>query len=208
MEEIICYPDTVVSNIPITTSPLTNEEINSGYFYNGKEIILGREAGRPALVRNPTYFSQEKKIRAATLYCVFGNVEKVAEETDIPVKFIRLWKNEPWFIEVQKQVYIEQNEELSAKISDTLDKTLTHLVDRLDNGDVKYNFKTGKADRIPIDTKTLSSVFNTLSHHRTVVRGEPTSISANIGIDDRLKTLQTAFLKFSKAKDITPEEDE
>lgn len=180
-------------------------EKNSGYYFDGKEIILGRSPGRPQKIRNPTYFSQDTKIKAATLYCVYGDFERVAELTDVPVKYLRQWKQEPWWIEIQKQVYVEQNEHLASKISATLDKTIESLADRLENGDIRFNRNTGEMERVPVDAKTLSGLFNNLSHHRTVVRGEPTSINASIGIDDRLKTLQQAFLKFASAKTIEGE---
>lgn len=174
----------------------------SGYYHNGKELLLGRKPGRPRVIRNPSYFPLDRKVEAATLYCVHGDLDRVAEITEIPIKYLRLWKQEPWWIEIQKQVYVEQNEHLAAKISSTLDTALEQLVDRLEHGDIKFNRNTGEATRQPVEAKTLATLFNHLSHHRTVVRGEPTSIKASIGVNDRLQTLQEAFLKFSSAKTI------
>lgn len=206
---MIHYLDTVRNSIDMAL-PKTKTEFDdvsngkkSGYYFEGKEVITGRRRGRPPKYRaNPTYFSQDRKIEAATLYCVYGDVDEVSKLTDIPPNYLRSWKQEPWWIEIQKQVYVEQNEGLAARISNTLDVTLEHLKDRLQDGDYFYDRKTGETRRSPVNTKTLAVLFDTLSHHRTVVRGEPTSITAKIGVDDRLKTLQEAFLKFAAAKEI------
>lgn len=182
------------------------EARKSGYTYAGKEIVLGRRRGRPPTYgKNPTWFSQDRKVEAATLYAVYGAVEEVEKLTNIPVKFLREWKLEPWWLEIQRQVYIDQNVHLASKLSKTLDLTLEHLTDRLVNGDIKFNRNTGEAERVPVDAKTLATLLNNVSHQRSVVRGEPTSISASQTIDDRLKGLQDAFLKFSKMKEINAE---
>lgn len=185
---------------------VTAQDKRSGYYYNGKEIILGRKAGRPRIFRNKTYFNQDMKVDAATLYSVYGDMEEVNKALpEIPIRTLRQWKQEPWWIEIQKQVYTEQNEKLASRISKTLDETLTILEDRLRNGDSKINLKTGDLHSVPVDTRTLSSLFGQLSHHRTIVRGEPTSIKANIGVNDRLSQLQEAFIKFSTSKTVEGE---
>lgn len=185
---------------------MTMQDKRSGYYYEGKEIVLARSRGRPKVYRNKQYFNQDQKVEAATLYAVYGDMENVNKILpEIPIRTLRQWKQEPWWIEVQKQVYTEQNEKLASKISATLDTTLATLVERLQNGDPKLNLKTGEIFHVPVDTKTLSSLFGQLSHHRTVVRGEPTSIKATIGVNDRLSQLHEAFVKFSKARTVEGE---
>jgi hypothetical protein len=177
----------------------------SGYFYEGKEIITGRRRGRPpTYIRNPSHYPQDVKVDAATVYAVYGDVVQVSTLTDVPASVIRGWKQEPWWIEIQKQVYTEQNERLAARISGVLDKTITHLEDRLENGDEVLSNKTGEIVIKKVDASVLAKMFENLAHQRRITRGEPTSISAKVGVNDRLKTLETAFLKFAKARDITP----
>jgi len=174
----------------------------SGYSFNGKEVVLARGRGRPRKIRNKSWFPQNVKVDACTMYAVYGNVEEVAKLVKVPPEAIRQWKQEPWWIEILKQVYVEQNEGLSSRINQVLDKTINHLVDRLDNGDYVYNQRTEQIIRKPVDTKTLTILFDNLAVQRRLTRGEPTSISANIGVEDRLKQMEDAFIKFSKAKQI------
>lgn len=191
---------TKIKDLPLNEEGVSQR--NSGYVYEGKEIFLEKRGrGRPVQARNPKYYSQERKVDACTLYAVYGDLEEVSKLTSIPVQQLRLWKQEPWWIEIIKQVYVEQNENLSSRISSTLDKALIQLNDRLEHGDV-YITKTGQEVRRPIDAKVLTNMFDSLVHRRQVVRGEPTSISANIGIEDRLDNLAKAFTRFAAAKEV------
>lgn len=181
------------------------EKLDSGYKYEGKEILTINPIGRPPKIRNPDYYTLEKKTDAATLYCVYGDVEEVSKILDIPTNVLRMWKEEPWWIEIQKKVFVEQNDRLSARISGVLDKAVEQIADRLDNGDTTYNPKTGEVTRKPVEARVLASLFETLSHQRRITRGEPTAISSKIGTDNRLEKLEQAFLRFSKAIEVVAE---
>ena len=101
------------------------------YTFEGKEIVTVKRPGSPNQYRsNPKFYTQDQKIDAATLYCVYGDVEEVSKLTNVPASEIRKWRSEPWWIEIQKQIYIEQNERLSSRVSVVLDKTIEQLTDR------------------------------------------------------------------------------
>lgn len=180
----------------------TNEDKLSGYKLDDHEIILSKKRGPGFKFSNPNYFNLEQKTDACALYCVYGDVDQVAEMTGIPPKVIRDWKEEPWWAEIQRKVFVEQNEKLAGRINGVLDKSLEHLVDRLDNGDFLWDVRKSKLVRKPVDTKVLANVFNTLVTRRQLIRGEPTSISAAVGVDDRLKMLAAQFEKFANAKEV------
>lgn len=180
----------------------TPEEKLSGYKLDDHEIILGKKRGPGFKFSNPNYYNLEQKTDACALYCVYGDVDQVSEMTGIPPKAIREWKDEPWWAEIQRKVFVEQNEKLVGRINGVLDKSLEHLVDRIDNGDYLWDVRKSKLVRKPVDTKVLANVVNTLVTRRQLIRGEPTSISANIGVDDRLKLLAAQFEKFANAKEV------
>ena len=186
------------SELPADMSPTAI----SGYQLDELEIITGKRRGPGFKFSNPDYYNLEQKTDACALYCVYGDVDQVSDITKIPAKFIRLWKDEPWWAEIQKKVFVEQNEKLASRIDTVLDKSLGHLVDRLDNGDYIWDVRNSQLVRKPVDTKTLATLFNTLTHRRQLVRGEPTSISSNLNTNDRLELLKQEFLKFSKSKTI------
>ena len=181
----------------------TNPDKLSGYKLDDKEIILSKKRGPGFKFNNPSYFNLEQKTDACALYCVYGDVDQVSELTGIDPKFLRQWKEEPWWSEIQKKVFVEQNEKLASRISGVLDRSLDHLVDRLDNGDYLWDVRKSKLVRKPIDTKVLSNLFNTLVHRRQLIRGEPTNITTQVAVDDRLRLLAKQFEKFANAKEVT-----
>lgn len=176
--------------------------VPSGYFIDGKQIFLGRKAGRPIKAKhhNPDWFTQDMKVEACTLYCVYGDFNKVSSLTRVPEATLRSWHQEHWWVEIQRRVYVEQNENLSSRINIVLDKSLVEIADRLENGDYYFTKGSGELRRKPVDTKTLALLFDNLTTKRQLVRGEPTSIQAKIGVDDRLLLLAESFEKFAKSR--------
>jgi len=183
----------------------TPEDKISGYKLDNQEIILAKKRGPGFKFNNPSYFNLEQKTDACALYCVYGDVDQVSEPTGIDPKFLRQWRDEPWWSEIQKKVFIEQNEKLASRISGVLDRSLDHLVDRLDNGDYLWDVRKSKLVRKPVDTKVLSNLFNNLITRRQLIRGEPTSITTQVAVDDRLKLLADQFQKFALAKEVEGE---
>jgi hypothetical protein len=184
--------------LPVDTSP----DRLTDYKLDDHEIILGKRRGPGFKFSNPNYYNLEQKTDACAMYCVYGDIDQVSELTGIPAKFIRDWKQESWWNEIQKKVFVEQNEKLAGRITGVLDKSLEHLVDRLDNGDYLWDVRKSKLVRKPVDTKVLATVFNTLVTRRQLIRGEPTSITTQVGVDDRLKLLAQQFEKFAAAKEV------
>lgn len=184
--------------LPVDTSP----DRLTDYKLDDHEIIIGKRRGPGFKFSNPNYYNLEQKTDACAMYCVYGDIDQVSELTGIPAKFLREWKSEPWWTEIQKKVFVEQNEKLAGRITGVLDKSLEHLVDRLDNGDFLWDVRKSKLVRKPVDTKVLATVFNTLVTRRQLIRGEPTSITTQVGVDDRLKLLAAQFEKFAAAKEV------
>ena len=186
----------------IVTDPLIIDQAKRTYYrLHGKEVVAARGRGRPKVYRNPEFYDVDTKTDAAALYCVYGDFKEVFKITGIPEKTLRSWKEEPWWYEIQKQVFVEQNEKLAARLSNTLNKTIDELNERLEHGDYTYNPKTGEVTRKPIEAKVIASVFDSLAHQRRITRGEPTTISQkNLGTEDRLKRLEAAFTQFAEQK--------
>ena len=192
---ILCY-NICMSEI------VSKDKEGSGYMLDGEEIALTPRRGRPLKAKhhNPEWFPQQTKVDACTFYCVYGDFDKVSELTKVPVPMLRSWHQEPWWVEIQKKVYVEQNENLSARINEVLDKSLVEIKDRLEHGDMFFDRKAGEFRRKPVDTKTLAILFDNLTTKRQLVRGEPTAISAKVGVEDRLAQLADSFEKFAKSR--------
>ena len=75
-------------------SGILKQEKITDYQLDGQPIKLTKGRGRPKVFRNPLYTPQETKIEAASLYCVLGDIKKVAELSRVSEQQIREWKEE------------------------------------------------------------------------------------------------------------------
>lgn len=178
---------------------------NTGLFYNGEEIIIGKKRGRPPRrIYNPEngWWSQEKKIEACTLYAALGSVSDVSRLTEVPENVIRGWKTEQWWIDVTQQVVKEDDDELSTRFTNVVKKALEKLEDKLENGNVIYIAKEDRFVNVPLTAGDLTKVASAMTDKRQIIQGKPTSRTETVSSDDRLKKLAEQFEKFSRAKEV------
>ncbi len=185
----------------------------TGLFYNGEEIIIGKRRGRPPRrIYNPEngWWSQEKKVEACTLYAALGSVADVSRLTEVPENVIRGWKTEQWWIDVSQQVIKEDDDELSTRFTNVVKLALKQLEDKLQNGNTVLNMKTGEKIQVPLTAADLTKVASAMTDKRQIIQGKPTSRTETVSSDDRLKKLAAQFEKFTKAKEVqqTPIEGE
>jgi len=194
------------------TEPLMASQ-DTEYRLDGADVNHLRKRGRPKNIRNPAYFAQETKVECAALYCVTGDLKDISKRVHVPIETLRIWQQEAWWAEIQRRIMVDCNDKLLSTINSTLDKALTALVDRLENGDVVKQIPNVDEEgnvvmqdiRSPVKARDLSQIFNALSHQRQLMLGSPTQITAQTSTDARLQHLQERFEQFSKAKTIEGE---
>ncbi len=158
--------------------------------------------------RNPDYISAEKKVEAATLYAVLGDITKVAETTKLPIKVVRELATQTFWEEIQKQVASEASKKFLTKIDSILEQSLEMLEDRIINGDCEYTpARIGRngdliceeaMHRVPIKGRDLSQIFHALTGQKNLMDGRATSIVQNSTTEEKLKLLQDHFKKFAQ----------
>lgn len=147
------------------------------------------------------WWSPETRIRAVALYMAFGNMNKVAKSLDMPAATLRRWKMEDWWADVVKKVRSEHNDEMDSKMSGIIAKTLDAVTDRIENGDTIV-MKDGSKHLVPAKLADLTRTLSTVVDKRNLLRGEPTSRSENVSVNQRLEALKEQFRKFTNAKEI------
>jgi transposase-like protein len=172
------------------------------YTIDGQKLSLEGKVGKTKL----RSWTSSEKVHAAAMYVVMGSYTKVSELTGVPLKTLENWRHEPWWYEVTSRVKKEKNDELDAKFTQVLDKSVDELEDRVKNGDWSLG-KNGDVVRTPVRSRDLSTIVGVLFDRRQLVRGEATSVSAPVNTDQKLKELWNKFEQFSKAKEITVEPD-
>lgn len=177
----------------------------TGYFYEGKEIVLRRKQGKPFHNQRYKYdfWPTEKKVEAATVFAVVKNVKKTAEITGIPMSAIKKFQQDPFFDNVVQNVYQQKNEELDNYLTEIVHKAAEVIKDRLENGEAVVT-KDGKVFERPISAREATHVLGTAFDKRQLLRGEATSRSESVSGGDRLKDLQARFEALAQSKGINP----
>ncbi len=177
------------------------------YALDGKPIAMARKRGRPKLVTDLAIYPLERREEACAMYSVSGDIERVSRTCNIPVTQLRIWMQESWWSDIQRKIFIEQNNGLLGRINSVVDNTLSMLEDRVLNGDA---IKIGEAvdaegavqvtyGRVPLKARDLAQIFHALTHQRNLMRGEATSIAGvSTSTEDRLTLLSKHFNALSQ----------
>ena len=148
----------------------------------------------------PGHWSENKRIEAVTTYLSTGNLTESARMLGIPVKTVQQWKVSEWWKELEKQIRSEEEQELDAKLTKIIDKTLEKLVDSIENGEHIYDQRTGKIKRMPAKMRDLNNAFNTILDKRQLIRRQPTKIVEQTNTATQLQNLADQFASFVKKK--------
>ncbi len=129
-----------------------------------------------------------------------GSLPIASATTGVPLETIRTWRRMPWWKEIEQQIKDEDNQELDAKFSKIIRKTLDTLEDRIDNGNFQLDPKTGRVLRIPVNLRDTHRVMSDLVDKRKVIRNEPITTNSAEGVNDRLVKLASQFAEFALGK--------
>lgn len=142
------------------------------------------------------HWKEEKRIEAVTTYLSTGNQMEVSRLTGVPIKTINQWKASDWWKEMEKKIRSEEDQQLDAKLTKIIDKTLEKLVDSIENGEHVYDQRTGQIKRMPAKMRDLNNAFNTILDKRLLIRKQPTKIVEQTTTANQLQNLADQFAKF------------
>ena len=142
----------------------------------------------------------ELKIHAAAAFFATGTVDGASRLTGLNHQTISEWKNKSeWWDPVLSKLKKEKNDELDATVTDLIHKTTTELNDRIINGEVQMHQGVPTGHLKPMTGRDLAATLNTLYDKRTMMRGEPTSISGKADQSTIIDSLKEQFEKMAKA---------
>lgn len=150
-----------------------------------------------------TQWPMEKRIEAVTLYLQLGNMRIVSATCGVPHQLLRLWKTQPWWKEYEFEIKNAKRSDTNTKLTKIIDKTLEILEDRLENGEVVLNNKTGELIRKPVSMKDTLDVSSKLFQQQSTFEKQKldeSSLQQQESIQDTLKQLANEFAKFNGTK--------
>lgn len=151
-------------------------------------------------------FPPEKRIEAVTKYLLVGNLRLTAELCGISYQLAKQWKQMDWWKDLEAEIRATRHVKVDNKLSKIVDKSLAAVEDRIDNGEIKVNRKTGEVFREPVSALTANKVANDLLMRqnefskRTI---EETSSQKQATIADQIAELAKQFEQFNKARTVT-----
>jgi hypothetical protein len=137
--------------------------------------------------------SPDVKINAVTTFILTGSLLKAATFSGVPYALVRSWSSKSdWWKQSIDKIRKQKNDELDARITITIDKTMNEISDRLENGDVVLR-PTGELVRKPLSGKELTTMLGILYDKRALMRGDPTSRSVASNPSNILNDLKKSF---------------
>ena len=144
-------------------------------------------------------YTDASKIQVVTAFLTLGKVPLVEALTGVPRSTIKLWKTQPWWGEMVKEIQSEENQEVDSRLSKIINKTMDVIDDRLENGEWILDSRQGKAIRVPVKLKDASSTARDLFKQRDAIRNAPVAREKEEAQADRLLKLAEQFAEFAKA---------
>lgn len=149
----------------------------------------------------------EKKIEVVTKYLVLGNMKLVAVDSGVDYGLLRQWKMQPWWSDLEKEIRATQNIAVDNKLSKIIERSMDLTLDRLENGELAVNSKTGQTYRKPIamrDAAKVTTDFLTKQGSLRKEEKETTQVS-QISVTEQLATLALEFAKW-QTKEVSKKE--
>ena len=146
------------------------------------------------------HWSEKKKYEACCLWSSGMKMSQVSVETGVPYETIKQWRASTWWADIHKELQSEDKQQLDARLTKILDKTLDSILDRLENGEFVYDQKTGSLKRSPVKLRDATVAMNTVMDKRQIIRREPTKIVESESTNQQLANLAKQFQEFVTGK--------
>jgi len=160
--------------------------------------IIKREINKNPKIHGPrVHWSEKQKLEAVSTYLMVGKWAIVSDATNIPIDTLKGWKSHStWWKEYEKEVRASSRLEVSGKLAKIIAKSSDLVLDRLENGDVVLNTRTGEVVRREINAKVASEILHKSIDKQVVLDKivEAPEIHQE-AIMDRLKSIQDTLRK-------------
>mgnify|MGYP000391431456 FL=1 len=160
------------------------------------------KATRKVKATEPGHWAEKKKHEALAFYVANGSLTETSRHCAVPYETLKKWKQSDWWRDRVRDIQNEDYDKLDARLSKALDKALDEVMDRLENGEVMYDPKTGDLRKVPAKLRDLNTAFTTLMDKRQLIRKQPTKIVEQTNTAAQLQNLAEQFAKFVTGKSV------
>ncbi len=147
-----------------------------------------------------TKHTRTDRYKAAAALVATGNSKAASRESGIPASTIRHWsQNDDDFQMMCQEVRTEFGEKIKFKLAEIIDESADQTLDRIRNGDVIRDTKTGELVRVPIKGRDLAIIGAVAFDKLRLAENQPTNIVQHENSEEHLKRLADQCKAISRA---------
>jgi len=149
-----------------------------------------------------TKYAREDRYRAAAALVATGNSKSASRESHIPASTIRHWSQfDDDFQMMCQEIKTEFGEKIKFKFAEIINESADQVLDRLRNGDVIRDTKTGDLVRVPIKGKDSAIIGAVAFDKLRLAENQATTIVQHEESKEHLERLAKNFKAISAADD-------
>lgn len=145
-------------------------------------------------------WSDKQKIEAVQSYLLLGNLALTSRILNIPEVTLRFWKTTEWWKDVVDDLKLQETMQMSARLKKIVDASLGAVEDRLLNGDVIYDTKSGEMVRKQVNLRDAHKVAVDLLDKKAMLDKAAVPQQQETTDDNKLDKLAEKFAAFVNKK--------
>ena len=151
-------------------------------------------------------WSDSQKLEAVQTYLMLGSVRMTSAALKIPEITIKVWRASTWWKDLESELKIQDELQLSTRLKKIAEKSFAAVEDRLEHGNFVFDQKTGKIRRIPVNLKDAHKVAVDSVQQQELIARKHVEVANDGQIMDKLEQLANKFAematdKFKQIKD-------
>lgn len=145
-------------------------------------------------------WSDKQKLEAVQSWLLLGNLALTSRILSIPEVTLRVWKATEWWKNCVDEIKLQDDMQMSARLKKIVDASLMAVEDRLVNGDLMYDQKSGEMVRKQVNMRDAHKVAVDLMDKKQLLDKAAAPIQEEQKDEDRLLRLAEKFATFVTQK--------
>lgn len=156
-------------------------------------------------VRDGRFYPDSVKSDALKLWVISGSLKQVSASMNLPYDTLRTWRASKWWQEMAEDIRTEGHIALSHKMQKLADKAMDVTLDRLENGDIIIDNRTGELRQKPVSMRDAHQVAVSFQDRALRLQAGPQDQQQQIQVQDKLAAIAEAFSKMMSLPKKQPE---
>ena len=145
-------------------------------------------------------WSDKQKLEAVQSWLLLGNLALTSRVLGIPEVTLRYWKGSEWWKTAVEEIKLQEDMQMSARLKKIVDASLMAVEDRLLNGDIMYDQKSGEMVRKQVNMRDAHKVAVDLMDKKALLDKTAVPALEEKKDEDRLLKLAEKFADFVTKK--------